>query len=80
MFSAICTCTETEQYRSIIAIYTADFIEFVKNLFEYFYSRSLFSHNSYNSTLNHSGTVKTFLLEVLKYFLNLTKIKNKKIF
>lgn len=66
MSSAIRTCAETEQLLSKTAFYTADFIEFMNNLFDCLNSRSLFSH-------------KTFLLEASKYFLNLTKIKKGKI-
>lgn len=79
MSSAIRTCAETEQLLSKTAFDTADFIEFMNNLFDCVNSRSLFSHNQYNAALNHSGTVKTFLLEASKYFLNLTKIKKGKI-
>lgn len=79
MSSAIRTCAETEQLLSKTAFDTADFIEFMNNLFDCLNSRSLFSHNQYNAALNHSGTVKTFLLEASKYFLNLTKIKKGKI-
>lgn len=79
MSSAIRTCAETEQLLSKTAFDTADFIEFMNNLFDCVNSRSLFSHNQYNEALNHSGTVKTFLLEASKYFLNLTKIKKGKI-
>ncbi|KAL4100861.1 hypothetical protein QTP88_020890 [Uroleucon formosanum] len=79
MSSAIRTCAETEQLLSKTAFDTADFIEFMNNLFDCLNSRSLFSHNQYNAALNHSGTVKTFLLEASKYILNLTKIKKGKI-
>lgn len=79
MSSAIRTCAETGQLRSQTAIDTADFIEFMNKLFDCLNSRSLFSSNPYNSALNHSGTVKTFLLKASEYFLNLKKIKKGKI-
>jgi hypothetical protein len=57
MSSAIRTCTETGQLHSKTAFDTADFIEFVNNLFDCLNSRPLFSHKQYNTALNHSGIV-----------------------
>lgn len=79
MSSAIRTSVATGQLSSKTAMDTANFIEFINNLFDCLNSESLFSNNPYNSALTHSGIVKTFLLDASKYFLNLKKIKNGKI-
>ncbi|KAL4148879.1 hypothetical protein QTP88_003024 [Uroleucon formosanum] len=79
MSSAIRTCTETGQLCSKTAIDTADFIEFMNNLFDCLNSRSLYSNNPYNAALTHTGIVKTFLINASKYFVNLKKIKKGKI-
>lgn len=77
--SAIRTCAETGQLCSKTATVTADFIEFMNNLFDCLNSRSLYSNNPYNSALTHTGIVKTFLVNASKYFINLKKIKKGKI-
>ena len=73
------TCAETGQLCSKTAIDTADFIEFMNNLFDCLNSRSLYCNNPYNSALTHTGIVKTFLINASKYFINLKKIKKGKI-
>ncbi|KAL4126514.1 hypothetical protein QTP88_010736 [Uroleucon formosanum] len=71
--------SETGQLCSKTAIDTADFIEFMNNLFDCLNSRSLYSNNPYNAALTHTGIVKTFLINASKYFVNLKKIKKGKI-
>jgi hypothetical protein len=78
MSSAIRTSAETGQLCSKTAIDTADFIEFMNNLFDCLNSRSLYSNNPYNSVLTHTGTVETFLINALKYFINLKRTKKGK--
>lgn len=79
MAATIRTCVATGQLCSKTAIDTADFVQFMNNLFDCLNSRSLYSSNPYNCALTHSGNVKTFLLAALNYFSNLKKIKNGKI-
>jgi hypothetical protein len=50
----------------------------MNNIYDCLNTKSLFNNNQYNTTLNPSGAIKTFLFEALKYFLNLTKIKTGK--
>jgi hypothetical protein len=79
MAAAIRTCVATGQLRSKTAIDTADFVQFMNNLFDCLNSSSLYSSNPYNCTLTHAGNVKIFLLDASNYFSNLKKIKNGKI-
>ncbi|KAL4135077.1 hypothetical protein QTP88_006734 [Uroleucon formosanum] len=79
MSAAIRTCAATGELNSKTAIDTADFIEFINNLFDCLNSRSLYTNNPYNSALTHTGVVKTFLLDALQYFIILKKIKKGKI-
>jgi hypothetical protein len=60
MSATIRTCIQTGQLLSSTASNTADFIEFINNLFDCLNSRSLYSHNPYLCTLTDSGTVKHF--------------------
>lgn len=79
MAAAIRTCVATGQICSKTALDTADFVQFMNNLFDCLNSRSLYNCNPYKTALTHSGNVKIFLLESLNYFSNLKKIKNGKI-
>lgn len=49
---------------------TADFIEFMNNLFDCLNIRSLYNYNPYKYVLTDFRLVKSFLILVLKYFIN----------
>lgn len=79
MSATIRTCIQTGQLQSNTSSNTADFIEFINNLFDCLNSRSLYSNNPYRCALTNSGTVMNFLKEASPYFLNLKKLKNGKL-
>lgn len=68
MAATIRTCVATGQLRSKTAIDTADFVQFMNNLFDCLNSRSLYSSNPYNCAFTHSGNINIFLLDALNYF------------
>lgn len=71
MSATIRTCIQTGQLQSNTSSNTADFIEFINNLFDCLNSRSLYSNNPYRCALTNSGTVMNFLIEASQYFINL---------
>jgi hypothetical protein len=79
MSAAIRTCIQTGQLQSNTSSNTADFIEFINNLFDCLNSRSLYTNNPYLCALTDVGTVKTFLMGASQYFINLEKLKKRKI-
>jgi hypothetical protein len=79
MSATIQTCIQTGQLLNSTASNTADFIEFINNLFDCLNSRFLYSHNLYLCALTDSGTVIHFLLEASQYFTDLHKLKKGKL-
>ncbi|KAL4149559.1 hypothetical protein QTP88_003486 [Uroleucon formosanum] len=79
MTAAIRTCIETGQLQSNTSSNTADFIDFINNLFDRLNSRSLYSNNAYLCALTDVGTVKNFLIGASQYFTNLQKLKRGKL-
>lgn len=79
MAATIRTCKETGQLQSDTSSDTADFIEFINNLFDCLNSRSLYSRNPYCCALTYSGIVHNFLKDAAQYFKNIKKLKNGKL-
>lgn len=77
MAFALRTCISTAELKSKTASDTADFIDFMNNLFDCLNSRNLFSDNPYNCALINSGVVKQFLVNATNYFNDLFKINGK---
>ncbi|KAL4090756.1 hypothetical protein QTP88_025533 [Uroleucon formosanum] len=77
MASALRTCISTAEIKSKTASDTADFINFMNNLFDCLNSRNVFSENPYNCALTNSGVVKQFLVNATNYFNDLFKINSK---
>lgn len=73
--AAIRTCIETGELDSESAKNTADFIEFIDQLFDSLNSRTLFSKNPYNAALSHTNYyVLTTLNKAEEIFSTITKI------
>lgn len=75
MLSTIRTCITTKELKTETANSTADFVEFINNLFDCLNSRTLYSSNPYKSALTDNNIVKDFLSKASDYFKNLVKLK-----
>lgn len=73
--AAIKTCIGTGQLNSETAKHTAEFIEFIDQLFDCLNSKTLFSRNPYNAAMSHANFyVLTTLNKAEDIFSHITKI------
>lgn len=79
MASTIRTSVETNQLQNKNSQDTADFVDFMNNLFDCLNSKSLISSNPYKCALSDIGKVKPFLIEFSTYFKDLQKYRKGKL-